>query len=145
IAAHITRHLRANPIDAGVTMRAGSGYVISGGHSMQLISDTANPGGPDTPKYAPKATTSAAEQLIDPRSFLNGPPHDIFRQMRAEAPVAWCPPRNPGTGAGGLWALTRYDDVMAANGDAASFSSQRGGILITNAGPGQVQSQLGRA
>jgi cytochrome P450 len=108
-----------------------------------LISDTANAGGPDTPKYAPNATSSAIERLVDRRAYVNGPPHDVYAQLRAEAPVAWCPPLRPGTG--GFWALTRHADVMAANPDAETFSSQRGGILLNNGPAGQIQSQLGRA
>ncbi len=108
-----------------------------------LISNTANPGGPDMPKYAPNDTSSAIERLVDRRAFVNGPPHDVYAQLRAEAPVAWCPPLRPG--GGGFWALTRHADVMTANPDASTFSSQRGGILLNNGPAGQIQSQLGRA
>ena len=101
---------------------------------MKLISDTANPQGPETPKHAPLASSEAAAKLSDPRSFLQGPPFELMAQLRREAPVAWCPPNRPGDG--GFWALTRYQDVMAVNGDPERFSSQRGGILITNGMPG---------
>jgi cytochrome P450 len=111
---------------------------------MKLISDTANPQGPETPKHRPRATSDAAARLSDPRSFLEGPPFELMAQLRREAPVAWCPPHRAGDG--GFWALTRYEDVMAVNSDPDRFSSQRGGILITNGMPGQgVQTQLGRA
>jgi cytochrome P450 len=111
---------------------------------MKLISDTANPAGPETPKHEPVASSEAAAKIADPKSFLEGPPLELMAQLRREAPVAWAPPHRPGDG--GFWALTRYEDVMRANGDPESFSSQRGGILITNGMPGQgAQSQLGRA
>ena len=74
-----------------------------------LISDTANAGGPDAPKFAPNTTSAAIERLADRRAYINGPPHDVYAQLRVEAPVARRPPLRPGTG--GFWALTRYADV----------------------------------
>jgi cytochrome P450 len=109
---------------------------------MQLISETANPGGPDTPKFPPLSPTPAGETLSDPKSFLAGPPNALFAEMRQAAPVAWCPGK---LGDGGAWALTRYSDVMAVDGDPDTFSSQKGGILIS-AGPPEVRHpQLFRA
>jgi cytochrome P450 len=105
---------------------------------MQLISETANPGGPDDPKFSSVNATTAGEELSDPRAFLSGPPHALFARMRAEAPVGWCPTRR---GDGGFWALTRYDDVMRANSDPDTFSSQRGGILMS-AGPPETRHPL---
>ena len=109
---------------------------------MQLISETANPTGPDTPKFAPIHPWTGEGSLADPRAFLDGPPNDLFARMRATSPVAWV----PGTpGDGGAWALTRYEDVMRVNGDPETFSSQRGGILISNGSPETRHAQLGRA
>jgi cytochrome P450 len=109
---------------------------------MQLISETANPAGPDTPKFAPVHPWAGEGSLGDPRAFLDGPPNALFARMRAASPVAWV----PGTpGDGGAWALTRYDDVMTVNSDPETFSSQRGGILITNGSPETRHAQLGRA
>jgi cytochrome P450 len=109
---------------------------------MQLISETANPAGPDTPKFAPIHPWTGEGSLGDPRAFLEGPPNALFARMRAASPVAW----TPGTpGDGGAWSLTRYDDVMAVNSDPETYSSQRGGILITNGSPETRHAQLGRA
>jgi len=101
---------------------------------MQLISDTANPTGPETPKFAPVHPWTGEGSLGDPRAFLNGPPNDLFARMRAASP-----------GDGGAWVLTRYEDVMRVNGDPETFSSQRGGILISNGSPETRHPQLGRA
>ena len=109
---------------------------------MQLISETANPTGPDTPKFAPVNPWTGDGSLGDPRAFLDGPPNDLFARMRKAAPVAWVP--GP-PGDGGAWALTRYEDVMRVNGDPETFSSQRGGILISNGSPETRHAQLGRA
>ena len=52
---------------------------------------------------------------------------DAFDKMRSEAPIMWHPEE---TGRG-FWALTSYDLVKTAELDPATFSSQRGGILMT--------------
>ena len=91
---------------------------------MQLISETARPGGPATPKFAPSRLTPDGASLADPRSFLHGPPMQRFAELRTAAPVAWCQDSPDGSG---FWALTRYEDVMAVNADPETFSSQRGG------------------
>ena len=65
--------------------------------------------------------------LGDPESFRDGPPHDTFRRLRAEAPVCFFP--GPGNGPG-FWAVTRHADVRAVSLDPKTFSSYRGGILL---------------
>jgi cytochrome P450 len=109
---------------------------------MQLISQTAQPGGPATPKFPPMRPTPPGPSLADPVSFLTGPPIDQFALLRKAAPVAWCDGSLDGSG---FWALTRYDDVMTVNADPVTFSSQRGGILMANGGPQGSHPQLGPA
>jgi cytochrome P450 len=45
----------------------------------------------------------------------------------------------------GFWVVTRHADVMRVNGDPATFSSQRGGILMNTPKPGMGHMLLGRA
>ncbi|WP_299689266.1 cytochrome P450 [uncultured Tateyamaria sp.] len=63
------------------------------------------------------------KNLADHDSFVDGVPHDTFAQMRADAPVHWTAAHG---GDKGFWSLTRYADIMAAQRDAALFSSARG-------------------
>ena len=50
--------------------------------------------------------------LTDPDLFADGPPHDVYRFLRDEAPVYWHEP-TPNTPDGeGFWCLTRHDDVV---------------------------------
>ena len=56
--------------------------------------------------------------------------------------MAWIP---SSVGDGGAWALTRYADVMQVDGDAATFSSQRGGILLSGGPPETRHPMLYRA
>lgn len=52
---------------------------------------------------------------------------DAFDKMRTEAPIMW----HPEEAGRGYWALTSYDLVKTVELDPATFSSQRGGILMT--------------
>jgi cholest-4-en-3-one 26-monooxygenase len=83
------------------------------------------------------ATDSATDvdlaevDLMDPKWFADGPPHDLFARMRAEAPVRW----NPSPGGGGFWSLTRHADISAVSRDTETFSSWRAGVFLN---PDQV-------
>ena len=106
---------------------------------MQLISDTADTGGPETSKYPPIFPLPPGPDLTSPLTFMDGPPNALFARYREAAPVAWQPGRS---GDGGAWSLTRYADVMAVDGDPVGFSSQRGGILM---GTQKSDMQLAKA
>src|SRR5262249_36862358 len=64
--------------------------------------------------------------LTNPDVFLDGPPHDTFRRLRTEAPVAW----HPEADGGGFWCVTRWQDVRTVSLDQRTFSSWRGGIML---------------
>ncbi|MEZ5419155.1 MAG: cytochrome P450 [Vicinamibacterales bacterium] len=60
--------------------------------------------------------------ILDPEVYVRGVPHATFQRLRDEDPVSWWPePDGPG-----LWAVTRYADVVAVNHHARLFSSARG-------------------
>src|SRR4051812_29712761 len=65
--------------------------------------------------------------LCDLDAFVDGFPHEPFAWLRAEAPVWWHRPTEHTPGGEGFWVLSRYDDVLAAASDSATFSSHRGG------------------
>ena len=55
--------------------------------------------------------------------FVEGRAHEIWRRLRAEAPVFW----NPGnTGLPGFWSITKYADLIAVSRDTETFISSRG-------------------
>ena len=64
--------------------------------------------------------------IMDPAWFADGPPHELFARMRAEAPVRW----NETADGGGFWSLTRHADVAAVSRDNESFSSHKAGIFL---------------
>ena len=75
--------------------------------------------------------------LTDLDRFADGFPHEAFAVLRRDAPVWWHESTTHTPDGEGFWVVSRYDDVAAVAGDAATFSSdgslQRptgGGTLI---------------
>jgi linalool 8-monooxygenase len=68
--------------------------------------------------------------LKDPALYEQAVPHDIFKRLRAEAPVYW----NPEADGTGFWALTRYEDIVEVSRQPLLFSSahENGGHRIFN-------------
>ena len=52
-------------------------------------------------------------------------PYPFYARMRADHPVLWCESTHS-------WALSRYDDVLAALLDTATFSSAKGNTINDN-------------
>jgi cholest-4-en-3-one 26-monooxygenase len=67
----------------------------------------------------------AQVDLMNPGWFADGPPHELFARMRAEAPVRW-----NATNQGGFWSLTRHAEISQVSRDPATFSSYRAGIFL---------------
>ena len=65
--------------------------------------------------------------LTDPDLFADGPPHDVYRYLRDEAPVYWHEPTPNTPGGEGFWCLTRHEDVAWAARQPLLFSSVTGG------------------
>lgn len=108
---------------------------------MELISKTAVDGVPG-PGVAPVYPQLEGVDLADIFRFSQGQPFADFARMRKEAPVMWHPEPFGGPG---FWAVTGYDDVMRVNGDPATFSSQKGGILMSMGPPDRRHALLFRA
>jgi cytochrome P450 len=64
-------------------------------------------------------------------------PHVEYRRMRAECPVAWS------SAHGGFWALTRYDDIVAAVTDNERFITSKINV-IPNMSLGKRRPPLGK-
>ena len=66
--------------------------------------------------------------LLDRDRFTQGIPHEWFTWLRANAPVF----HHEEPDGDGFWVITRYDDIVTANRDAASFSSSQelGGVVM---------------
>lgn len=108
---------------------------------MDLISQTVVDG-----KAGPGAGTTYPTlpdvDLADIFRFAKGQPFADYARMRSEAPVMW---HAEPYGGPGFWAVTRHADVMTVNGDPATYSSQRGGILMAMGPPDRRHALLFRA
>jgi cytochrome P450 len=61
--------------------------------------------------------------VYDPYDYaIDADPYPIFKRLRNEAPVYWNEQY-------GFWALSRFDDVLAASIDHETFSSARGTVI----------------
>jgi cholest-4-en-3-one 26-monooxygenase len=73
---------------------------------------------------------SDLENLLvgDPELWRDGPPHEVFRQLRNECPVHWTARMSDFPKEAGYWSVTTADDVHEVSRDWATYSSELGGI-----------------
>ncbi|GAA1949099.1 cytochrome P450 [Nocardioides panacihumi] len=70
--------------------------------------------------------------LADFPLWVDGPPHELFAELRAKCPVHWSPNIPVLPEEEGFWSITKADDVVKVSRDWKTFSSERMGIDITN-------------
>ena len=73
-------------------------------------------------------------ELLDPRSYDGGQPHDQFRWLREHQPVYRHPEPDGGPG---YWAITRYEDIRAISRNHPLFSNEPS-IMISDRTAGAV-------
>src|SRR5947209_19327658 len=69
--------------------------------------------------------------------FAEGVPHETFALLRHDAPVYWYPWKL----GRGYWCITRYDDLVAATRDTATFSSEIGATALEDLDPVQIEAR----
>jgi cytochrome P450 len=78
--------------------------------------------------------TPVEEVLVTEREqWLDGPPHELFKEMRAKCPVHWTPRITEYPEEDGYWSVTRADDIHAVSLDWQTYSSANGITALTNA------------
>ncbi len=60
--------------------------------------------------------------------WLDGPPHELFRQMRSECPVHFTERITEYPNEAGYWSVTRAEDIHTVSRDWRTYSSELGGI-----------------
>jgi len=97
---------------------------------------------PTAPVGAARVADHCDVNLSDPRSYVDGPPHEAFDLLRTAAPVAWqderpVPVRASAVSSGlaaphspGFWAVTGHALVHQVSRDPALFSSHAGGAQL---------------
>jgi cholest-4-en-3-one 26-monooxygenase len=63
-----------------------------------------------------------------------GPPHELFREMRAHCPVHWTSRITEFPEEDGFWSVTTADDIHTVSRDWQTYSSERGGVTAVTAG-----------
>ena len=66
--------------------------------------------------------------MIERELWRDGPPHELFSQLRSECPVHWSAEIPEFPDQDGFWSITTADDVHAVSRDWETFSSELGGI-----------------
>ena len=60
--------------------------------------------------------------------WQDGPPHELFKRMRAECPVHWTSRITEYPSEAGFWSVTLAEDVHAVSRDWETYSSELGGV-----------------
>ena len=63
--------------------------------------------------------------------WVDGPPNELFRQMRSQCPVHWSPRMIDFPDEAGYWSVTKADDVYTVSRDWETYSSELGGFTAT--------------
>jgi cholest-4-en-3-one 26-monooxygenase len=67
-------------------------------------------------------------ELTQDELWLDGPPHEMFKRMRAECPIHWTEHLWELPHEAGFWSVTTAEDVHAVSHDWRTYSSERGGV-----------------
>jgi cholest-4-en-3-one 26-monooxygenase len=70
------------------------------------------------------------EMVLEREHWEEGPPHTLFKEMRARCPVHWTPEVTDVPAAAGFWSVTTADDVHAVSRDWETYSSELGGVVV---------------
>jgi cytochrome P450 len=73
-------------------------------------------------------------ELTEAGLWLDGPPHEVFKQMRRECPIHRTESFELFPEEDGFWSVTTADDVHTVSRDWQTYSSERGGVLAAAAG-----------
>jgi cytochrome P450 len=71
--------------------------------------------------------------VTESEHWPDGPPHELFKQLRRECPVHWTSQITEFPDAAGYWSVTTADDVHEVSRDWQAYSSERGGITAVTA------------
>jgi cytochrome P450 len=81
--------------------------------------------------------------LSSPDSYLDGPPHRYFAQLRATDPVHWQATINDAGEESGYWAICKHADVELVARQPLLFSSALGGVVLEDLAPPQLEQMRG--
>jgi cytochrome P450 len=73
-------------------------------------------------------------ELTSAELWVDGPPHEVFKEMRERCPVHWTEGFELFPEEAGFWSVTTAEDVYTVTRDWRTYSSERGGVLAAAAG-----------
>jgi cytochrome P450 len=75
-----------------------------------------------------------AVELTEEGLWTDGPPYEVFKEMRQECPVHWTDKFELFPEEAGFWSVTSAEDIHTVSRDWKTYSSERGGVLAAAAG-----------
>src|SRR4051794_15558308 len=69
-------------------------------------------------------------QVGDSELWQDGPPYEVFNELRSECPVHWTDKITAYPTEAGFWSVTTADDVHAVSRDWETYSSELGGVTV---------------
>jgi cholest-4-en-3-one 26-monooxygenase len=73
-------------------------------------------------------------ELTEAELWQDGPPHEVFKEMRRACPIHWTESFEDFPDEPGFWSVTTADDVHTVSRNWRTYSSERGGVLVAAAG-----------
>jgi cholest-4-en-3-one 26-monooxygenase len=67
-------------------------------------------------------------RVIERELWMEGPPHELFAEMRSRCPVHWTDSISEFPQEAGYWSITRWEDIHTVSRDWKTYSSELGGI-----------------
>jgi cytochrome P450 len=71
--------------------------------------------------------------IIERELWKDGPPHELFHEMRQKCPIHWSSGVTEYPESAGYWSVTSADDVHAVSRDWRTYSSELGGVTAVRA------------
>jgi cytochrome P450 len=98
---------------------------------------------PPQEQLAAEKSELDAIELAEREHWEDGPPHEIFKQLRAGCPVHRTDRISEYPDEDGFWSLTRAEHVRQVSLDWETYSSERGGVTgLTHAVPLELQQSM---
>jgi cholest-4-en-3-one 26-monooxygenase len=73
--------------------------------------------------------------VLDPEHWSEGPPHEVFAEMRSRCPVHWSNGISQFPDEPGFWSVTRPEDIRTVSRDWQTYSSGHGITAVTSGFP----------
>ncbi len=69
-------------------------------------------------------------EVSEPKLWAEGPPYELFKELRGGCPVHWTPRVEQFPQESGFWSVTTAEDVHTVSRDYETYSSELGGITL---------------